>query len=124
MKQRNFVAKYSQRSGAGKHKRKDRLMSTVDKEDWIHVDDFWNRVGYLEEQIQDLKLTIKSMEEDEVYFLSQLIELRWRYSDYEDMHEELTYLIKLHKKIALQKALQLLEKEYPSTPIESWGCNV
>lgn len=124
MKQRNFVAKHAQRSGAGRHNRKERKMSYIGQEDWIHIDSYQEEVEDLENKIEDLQAALKSAEEDEVYFLSKLIELRWRYSDYEDVRQELTYLIKLHTKLNRQKALQALEKEFPNRTIESWGVNV
>lgn len=124
MKQRNFVAKHAQRSGAGFHKRKDRKMSYIGQEDWVHIDSYQEEVENLENKIEDLQAALKSAEEDEVYTLSQLIEMRWRYSDYRDICDELSSLIKLHRKPTLQKAIQLLEQDYPSRTIESWGVNV
>ena len=76
MRQRNYVAKYSQRSGAGKHKRKDKQMSYIDKEDWMHIDDYNKEVNQLEDQIAVLQKVIEDMTYDESYILSLVMGLR------------------------------------------------
>ncbi len=45
MKQRNYVAKNAQRSGAGRHKRKDKKMS-------IYIDDEGRQLTVLKKNIQ------------------------------------------------------------------------
>lgn len=74
MKQRNYVAKYAQRSGAGKHKEK--RMSTIDKEDWVYIEQHNDEVKYLEDKIKVLEELVDNAEDDEVFILSKIIEMR------------------------------------------------
>lgn len=74
MKQRNFVAKYSQRSGAGKHKEK--RMSTIDKEDWVYIEHHNEEVNYLEDKVRILEERVANAEDDEVFILSKILGIR------------------------------------------------
>jgi hypothetical protein len=100
-------------------------MSYTYEEDWIHVDDWEKQVRQYEAEIEDLKLQVKNMAEDEAFILSNLIELRWRYSDYWDMKEELTYLIGLYHAETKKAAYALLDARFPPkdnrTPEERWS---
>lgn len=98
-------------------------MSTVDKEDWIHVDSYWQEIEDFENKIDDLKAALDSAEGDEVYVLSRLIETRWRYTDYTDLYEDLTEIIKLHREDVVDKALKVLYEQFPNTAKHpsSWG---
>jgi len=95
MKQRNYVAKYAQTSGSGRHKRKDKSMSYKNQEDWVHIDDY-------NDEIQKLDIML----------------IRDHYSDYSDVKEELDYIIKAHDHSVRRKAQEYLMKAYPK---RTWG---
>jgi hypothetical protein len=108
MKQRNFVAKYSQRSGAGKHKEKP-------MRDYNH--DYWNDADYdtvdytaveqYEERIAELTQTIEDMKTDELYILYHLMKAKDTASttlDLVEVYVELQRLIGLHSKELQEKA--------------------
>jgi len=95
-------------------------MASYDKEDWVYIEQHKEAVEYLEGRKAELEQSLEDAEHDEAFILSNLIELRWRYSDYTDMHEELTWLIKLHSKAAIERALKMLENKFPKTPAEKW----
>lgn len=114
MRQRNFVAKHAQRSGAGRHKRKDKDMSYIGQEDWVHIDAHNDEVNALEDKVAELEQVIKDMQFDEAYLCADLIELRWRYSDYKDMYEELEELIRWCGPDTTRKAIEMLGEKYPS----------
>ena len=123
MKQRNYVAKYVQRSGAGRHinKWKDK-MSYIGQEDWVHIDTHNDEVERLEEKVAELEQVIKDMQFDEAYLCADLIELRWRYSDYRDMYEELEELIKWCGPDNTRKAVEMLNEKFPrKTGFHDWG---
>ena len=118
MKQRNFVAKYSQSSGAGKHKRKESKMSYIYEEDWVHIDDYNKEIQQLQDRISELEAVNRDMVDDEVTTLSDIMLIRDHYSDYSDVKEELDYIIKAHDKSVRQKAQEYLMKAYPK---RTWG---
>jgi chromosome segregation ATPase len=118
MKQRNFVAKYSQSSGAGKHKRKEAKMSYIYEEDWVHIDDYNKEIQQLQDRISELEAVNRDMVDDEVTTLSDIMLIRDHYSDYSDVKEELDYIIKAHDKSVRQKAQEYLMKAYPK---RTWG---
>ncbi len=118
MKQRNFVAKYSQSSGAGKHKRKEEKMSYIYEEDWVHIDDYNKEIQQLQDRISELEAVNRDMVDDEVTTLSDIMLIRDHYSDYSDVKEELDYIIKAHDKSVRQKAQEYLMKAYPK---RTWG---
>lgn len=61
MVQRNYVAKYAQRSGAGKHKRKDRIM-----------DQHYDNIHELEDHLEQYE---KQVFEDTSFVLSHIMEV-------------------------------------------------
>jgi hypothetical protein len=62
----------------------------------------------LEEEVDELKSVIRDMEDDAIFILSKLIEIRYMYSTYEDLAKELKVIIKLHGKIDIKKAKALI----------------
>jgi chromosome segregation ATPase len=118
MKIRNYVAKHAQRSGAGRHKRKDKSMSYTYQEDWVHIDDYNAEIQKLEDRISELETVNRDMRDDEITVLSDIMLIRDHYSDYSDVREELDYIIKAHDKSARQKAQEYLMKAYPK---RTWG---
>lgn len=96
-------------------------MSTIDKEDWVYIEQHNEAVEYLEGRKAELEQALEYAQDDEAYILANLIELRWRYSDYKDVYEELGGLIKLHSRAAVGRALKLLgEKFKGSNRPEQW----
>lgn len=122
MGQRNYVAKYAQRSGAGKHSnKKEKRMSYAYQEDWVHIDSHNEEIDRLEAEIKALEETVENADYDEAFILAELIELRWRYSDYKDMYQELEGIIKLHSDTAVHKALGILANKFTrKTTPEEW----
>ena len=118
MKIRNYVAKHAQRSGSGRHKRKDKSMSYTYQEDWVHIDDYNAEIQKLEDRISELETVNRDMRDDEITVLSDIMLIRDHYSDYSDVREELDYIIKAHDKSARQKAQEYLMKAYPK---RTWG---
>ena len=114
MKQRNFVAKYSQRSGAGKHKEKpvrDYNYDYWNDADYDTVD--YTAVEQYEERIAELTQTIEDMKTDELYILYNLMKAKEAASSYEVVKwgesgpvacKELDRLIGLHSKELQDKA--------------------
>jgi chromosome segregation ATPase len=118
MKQRNYVAKYAQTSGSGRHKRKDKSMSYKNQEDWVHIDDYNDEIQKLEDRISELETVNRDMRDDEVTVLSDIMLIRDHYSDYSDVKEELDYIIKAHDHSVRRKAQEYLMKAYPK---RTWG---
>lgn len=105
MKQRNFVAKYSQRSGAGKHKEKpvrDYNYDYWNDADYDTVD--YTAVEQYEERIAELTQTIEDMKTDELYILYHLMKAKDAYMAGEQVYKELQRLIGLHSKELQEKA--------------------
>jgi len=96
-------------------------MSYIGQEDWVHIDAHNQEVERLEEKVAELEQVIKDMQFDEAYLCADLIELRWRYSDYKDMYEELEELIKWCGPDTTHKALEMLNEKFPSKKgFDSW----
>lgn len=93
-------------------------MSYVGQEDWVHVDDHFSEIEELEKQVSDLENQVKELRDDEVFILAEIMWLRDHYSDYRDMRDELTGLIKLHDESVKRKAVDMLLKKYPN---RHWG---
>lgn len=108
VKQRNFVAKYSQRSGAGKHKEKpvrDYNYDYWNDADYDTVD--YTAVEQYEERIAELTQTIEDMKTDELYILYHLMKAKDTASttlDLVEVYMELQRLIGLHSKELQEKA--------------------
>lgn len=111
MKQRNFVAKYSQRSGAGKHKEK--RMSTIDKEDWIYYENYKDEVDWMKTRIAELEEVVENQDHAEIFILAKMIGMRetaikekaW------GVVGKLDYVIGLHSATVYVKAKELYEKD-------------
>jgi hypothetical protein len=114
MKQRNFVAKYAQRSGAGKHKEKP--MREYNYDDWNDADQQgvpMEMLEILEARISELEENAKNAEDDEVFILSKIMDLQdtaieakaWA------VVGKLEYIIGLHSATVYAKARQLLNKD-------------
>ena len=111
MKQRNFVAKYSQRSGAGKHKEK--RMSTIDKEDWVYYENYKDEIEWMKTRIAELEEVIENQDHAEVFILAKMIGMRetaikeqaW------GVVGKLDYVIGLHWASVYVKAKELHEKD-------------
>ncbi len=64
---------------------------------------------------------IRDMQFDEAYLCADIIELRWRYSDYKDMHEELEELIRWCGPDSTRAAVKMLNEKFPrKTGTEDW----
>lgn len=113
MKQRNFVAKYSQRSGAGKHKEK--RMSTIDKEDWVYIEHHNEAVDYLEDKVRVLEGLVANAQDDEVFILSKIIGIRQLGVDNKcwGVVGACDYVIGLHSAMTYVKAKEMHEKGNP-----------
>jgi uncharacterized coiled-coil protein SlyX len=97
-------------------------MSYIGQEDWVHIDAHNDAMDLLGDRIADLEASLDAVESDEAYTLARIIELRWRYSDYSDMHQELEELIKEHASSTTRKAIVLLNLKYPKkTGTDDWG---
>ena len=122
MGQRNYVAKYAQRSGAGRHtNRKEKKMSYAYQEDWVHIDEHNTAVEGMQERIKELEEAVENAAYDEAFILSELIELRWRYSDYKDMYKELEAVIGMHSEPVIRRAIKMLAEKFPSkATAERW----
>lgn len=123
MKTRNYVAKYAQRSGSGKHKRKDMKEYTYD--DWNDAENalmteqqYYDEMQYLEDKNASLEQILKDMCDDEVFVLAEIMLIRDHYSDYKDVHEELTAVVNMHAPETKHKAIDKLLKMYPN---RHWG---
>jgi hypothetical protein len=114
MKQRNYVAKYAQRSGAGKHKEKP--MREYNYDDWNDADQQgvpMEMLEILEARISELEENAKNAEDDEVFILSRIMDLQdtaiearaWA------VVNKLEYMINLHSETVHAKARQLLNKD-------------
>jgi hypothetical protein len=112
MKQRNFVAKYSQRSGAGKHKEKP--MREYNYDDWNDIDADtidYSALEQSEERIAELNQTIEDMKTDELYILYHMMNARTKTS-LEAVFKDLDFLIKLHSKELIEKAKNYKPQEF------------
>jgi hypothetical protein len=112
MRQRNYVAKYSQRSGAGKHKRKDKQMGYINKEDWMHIDDYNAEHDKLTEKVSELQQVIDDLKYDEAYILSLIIGLRENARSRQEWETlgRLDHIIFLHSAAAQAQAHKLRSK--------------
>lgn len=96
-------------------------MSYRNQEDWVHIDAYNEEVDSLQDKVSELTAVNQDMADDEVFILSELIELRWRYSDYSDMYQELEHIIRLHDKSVIEKAIEKLGQKFPSKQgVERW----
>lgn len=125
MRQRNYVAKYAQRSGAGKHKIKGKDMKEKAYDDWndadqqvITTEDHYSEIQYLEDRVEHLEQQVKDLCDDEVFILSEIMMVRDHYSDYKDIHTELTAIIDFHSKEVKHRAIEKLLAQYPN---RHWG---
>jgi hypothetical protein len=114
MKQRNYVAKYAQRSGAGKHKEKP--MREYNYDDWNDADQQgvpMEMVENLEARISELEENAKNAEDDEVFILSKIIDLQYTAIEAKAwaVVGKLEYIIGLHSATVFVKARQLLNKD-------------
>jgi hypothetical protein len=97
-------------------------MSYIGQEDWVHIDAHNQEVDRLEEKVAELEQVIRDMQFDEAYLCADIIELRWRYSDYKDMHEELEELIRWCGPDSTRAAVKMLNEKFPrKTSTEDWG---
>jgi hypothetical protein len=108
MKQRNYVAKYAQRSGAGKHKEnkmKDYNYDYWNDADYDSVD--YSAVEQYQERIAELEQVVEDMKTDELYILYNLMkakEIATTTLDLVEVYKELTRLIELHSPELREKA--------------------
>jgi hypothetical protein len=119
MKIRNYVAKYAQRSGAGKHK--ENKVQEYYRDDWNDADQQvidYNEIQYMEDKIVDLEQQNKDLRDEEVFVLAEIMYIRDHYSDYDDVAEALGQLIALHDISVRYKARDKLMKMYPN---RHWG---
>jgi hypothetical protein len=113
---RNLVAKYAQRSGAGKHKRKDRTkMSYIGQEDWVHIDDFNKETDRLENRISELEQVIRDLEHDERFILSLIMGLRKQARGLRcwEVVGSCDQIIAFHSAVSIVEAKAMLDKEKP-----------
>jgi hypothetical protein len=112
MKQRNFVAKHAQRSGAGRHKPKEKIMSEYYRDSWNDADQCQiteEEYGALESQVIDLKGEIEQFKEDEILVLAEVIKARDELLQDKDTFsviERLNKLIQLHLSDVREKAMK------------------
>jgi len=111
MKQRNYVAKHAQRSGAGKHKRKEPKVSYLHQEDWVHIDDHNKETNQLEDHIAVLQKVIDDMTHDEHYMLSLIIGLREKASKRQEWETiaHCDHIINLHSAVSQAEARKLIK---------------
>lgn len=96
-------------------------MSYIGQEDWVHIDQHNEEIDRLEQEVDVLASLVENAEYDEAFILAELIELRWRYSDYKDMYQELEGIIKLHSEAATRKAVEILGNKFTrKTTPEAW----
>jgi hypothetical protein len=109
MKQRNYVAKHAQRSGAGKHKRKEPKMSYLHQEDWVHIDDHNTETDRLSDKVAELQKVIDDMKYDEAYVLSWIIGLRNNARNRKEWETvaHCDHIINLHSAVAQAQAHQM-----------------
>lgn len=121
LKQRNLVAKHAQRSGAGKHKEKtmrDYNYDDFNNRDSVCLENHYSEVQYLEDRVTDLENQVKALSDDEVFILSEIMLVRDQYSDYEDIHEELTHIINFHSEDVKKLAIKKIKDKFPE---RHWG---
>jgi hypothetical protein len=113
MGQRNYVAKYAQRSGAGPHKRKDKAMASYPKEDWVYIEDYNAEVEYLNSRKQELEQVVQDQDDDARYILSLILALREHAvgKQYWDVVGQCDYIVGLHSATDYVEALKLFKKE-------------
>ena len=88
-------------------------MSTIEKEDWIHIDQYWERVGYLEDQVKDLKIEVQGAESDEAYILAQIykaLESASRHNEWRS-YSNLMRIIQGHRQEVRDRAQQIIKSE-------------
>lgn len=97
-------------------------MSYIGQEDWVHIDEHSEQVNRLEEQIADLKVSVDAADSELVSLLAEVIEIKWRYTDYSDLQQDLGEVINLYKPF-IDKAVQELGRRYPkhTSTREAWG---
>jgi hypothetical protein len=114
---RNFVAKYAQKSGAGKHQSKKGRdkMSYVGQEDWVHIDDHNKEIERLEARVSDLEQVIRDLEYDERFILSLIMGLRGKASvlKYWEIVGGIDNIIGFHSAVSIVEAKAMLNKEKP-----------
>lgn len=84
----------------------------------ISSEDHYSEVQYLEDRVESLEQQVTELCEDEVFILSEIMMVRDHYSDYKDIHEELTAIINFHSKEVKHKAVEKLLAQYPN---RHWG---
>jgi hypothetical protein len=113
---RNLVAKYAQRSGAGRHKRKDKAkMSYIGQEDWVHIDDFNKETDRLENRVSELEQVIRDLEHDERFILSLIMGLREKAKGLKawEIVGGCDQIIAFHSAVSIVEAKAMLDKEKP-----------
>lgn len=113
---RNLVAKYAQRSGAGRHKRKDKAkMSYIGQEDWVHIDEYNKEVDSLTAKVAELEQVIRDLEYDERFVLSMIMGLRNKAHEQKlwDIVGRCDYIISFHSAVSIVEAKAMLDKEKP-----------
>lgn len=124
---KDYFARYAQKKNQGRFKRQllkleEFDMSYIGQEDWVHIDQHWEQVNQLEEKIADLEISVQASDSELVSLLAEIIETRWRYSDYSDLHQDLGEVINLYKPL-VDKAVEELGRRYPNyqKTKEAWG---
>lgn len=84
----------------------------------ISSEDHYSEIQYLEDRVESLEQQVKDLCDDEVFILAEIMLIRDHYSDYKDIHEELTHVINFHSKEVKHKAVEKLLAQYPK---RHWG---
>ena len=90
-------------------------MSYAYEEDWVHVDEHGEKVDNLKNQIEDLKLTVSSMIDDEVFTLSELMLIRDdidRGMPMQIIRGEIEKLIAVHNTDVREKAIARIAERF------------
>lgn len=86
-------------------------MSYIDKEDWMHIDDYNKEVNQLEDQIAVLQKVIEDMTYDESYILSLVMGLRDQSAQRKEWETvaHCDHIVFLHSAVAQTNARKLMK---------------
>jgi hypothetical protein len=87
----------------------------MNHDDYVHYDDHNKQVSDLENQIEDLKLTVSTLIDDEVYTLSELMLIRDdidRGMPMQIIRGEIAKLIAIHSTEVREKAIERIAERF------------
>ena len=90
-------------------------MSYAYQEDWVHIDEHGEQIDNLKNQIEDLKLTVSCLLDEEVFTLSELMLIRDdidRGMPMQIIRGEIEKLIAVHSTEVREKAIARIAERF------------